>query len=310
MNTKIIGTGSAVPSRVLDNAELSTFLDTSDEWIRTRTGIRSRHIAQEGQTASALAAQAAKKAIADAGIAAEQIEAIIVATSTPDYIFPSTANLVQQEIGAERAACFDLSAACTGFLYAMSVADAYIKAGMYKKVLVIGAEVMSQVVDWKDRSVCVVFGDGAGAVVLGEDGSGKSIFRLHSDSGSAQALTLGKENAVHMNGREIFSFAVRKVPESVKEVLEESETAKEQVKYFILHQANARMIESIAKRLDVPVEKFPMNLETHGNTSAASIPVLLDELNRQNRLIPGDVLILSGFGGGLSWGSALLEWHK
>ena len=306
MNTKIIGTGSAVPSRVLDNAELSTFLDTSDEWIRTRTGIRSRHIAQEGQTASALAAQAAKKAIADAGIAAEQIEAIIVATSTPDYIFPSTANLVQQEIGAERAACFDLSAACTGFLYAMSVADAYIKAGMYKKVLVIGAEVMSQVVDWKDRSVCVLFGDGAGAVVLGED----SIFRLHSDSGSAQALTLGKENAVHMNGREIFSFAVRKVPESVKEVLEESETAKEQVKYFILHQANARMIESIAKRLDVPVEKFPMNLETHGNTSAASIPVLLDELNRQNRLIPGDVLILSGFGGGLSWGSALLEWHK
>ena len=304
MNTKIIGTGSAVPSRVLDNAELSTFLDTSDEWIRTRTGIRSRHIAQEGQTASALAAQAAKKAIADAGIAAEQIEAIIVATSTPDYIFPSTANLVQQEIGAERAACFDLSAACTGFLYAMSVADAYIKAGMYKKVLVIGAEVMSQVVDWKDRSVCVLFGDGAGAVVLGEDSSGKSIFRLHSDSGSAQALTLGKENAVHMNGREIFSFAVRKVPESVKEVLEESETAKEQVKYFILHQANARMIESIAKRLDVPVEKFPMNLETHGNTSAASIPVLLDELNRQNRLIPGDVLILSGFGGGLSWGSA------
>ena len=263
MNTKIIGTGSAVPSRVLDNAELSTFLDTSDEWIRTRTGIRSRHIAQEGQTASALAAQAAKKAIADAGIAAEQIEAIIVATSTPDYIFPSTANLVQQEIGAERAACFDLSAACTGFLYAMSVADAYIKAGMYKKVLVIGAEVMSQVVDWKDRSVCVLFGDGAGAVVLGEDSSGKSIFRLHSDSGSAQALTLGKENAVHMNGREIFSFAVRKVPESVKEVLEESETAKEQVKYFILHQANARMIESIAKRLDVPVEKFPMNLETH-----------------------------------------------
>jgi len=192
----------------------------------------------------------------------------------------------------------------------MSVADAYIKAGMYKKVLVIGAEVMSQVVDWKDRSVCVLFGDGAGAVVLGEDSSGKSIFRLHSDSGSAQALTLGKENAVHMNGREIFSFAVRKVPESVKEVLEESETAKEQVKYFILHQANARMIESIAKRLDVPVEKFPMNLETHGNTSAASIPVLLDELNRQNRLIPGDVLILSGFGGGLSWGSALLEWHK
>ena len=309
MNTKIIGTGSAVPSRVLDNEELSTFLDTSDEWIRTRTGIRSRHIAQEGQTASALAAQAAKKAIADAGIAAEQIEAIIVATSTPDYIFPSTANLVQQEIGAERAACFDLSAACTGFLYAMSVADAYIKAGMYKKVLVIGAEVMSQVVDWKDRSVCVLFGDGAGAVVLGEDSSGKSIFRLHSDSGSAQALTLGKENAVHMNGREIFSFAVRKVPESVKEVLEESETAKEQVKYFILHQANVRIIESVAKRLGIDMNRFPVNLSRYGNTSSASIPILLDELNRENKLQNEDLLVFAGFGAGLNWGSILVKWN-
>ena len=309
MNTKIIGTGSAVPSRVLDNAELSTFLDTSDEWIRTRTGIRSRHIAQEGQTASALAAQAAKKAIADAGIAPEQIEAIIVATSTPDYIFPSTANLVQQEIGAERAACFDLSAACTGFLYAMSVADAYIKAGMYKKVLVIGAEVMSQVVDWKDRSVCVLFGDGAGAVVLGEDSSGKSIFRLHSDSGSAQALTLGKENAVHMNGREIFSFAVRKVPESVKEVLEESETAKEQVKYFILHQANVRIIESVAKRLGIDMNRFPVNLSRYGNTSSASIPILLDELNRENKLQNEDLLVFAGFGAGLNWGSILVKWN-
>ena len=308
MNTKIIGTGSAVPSRVLDNAELSTFLDTSDEWIRTRTGIRSRHIAQEGQTASALAAQAAKKAIADAGIAAEQIEAIIVVFFLFVFFFSSSAYLVQQEIVAERAACFDLSAACTGFLYAMSVADAYIKAGMYKKVLVIGAEVMSQVVDWKDRSVCVLFGDGAGAGVLGEDSSGKSIFRLHSDSGSAQALTLGKENAVHMNGREIFSFAVRKVPESVKEVLEESETAKEQVKYFILHQANARMIESIAKRLDVPVEKFPMNLEEYGNTSSASIPILLDELSRAGKLNRGQKIILAGFGAGLTWGASILEW--
>ena len=359
MNTKIIGTGSAVPSRVLDNAELSTFLDTSDEWIRTRTGIRSRHIAQEGQTASALAAQAAKKAIADAGIAAEQIEAIIVATSTPDYIFPSTANLVQQEIGAERAACFDLSAACTGFLYAMSVADAYIKVGMYKKVLVIGAEVMSQVVDWKDRSVCVLFGDGAGAAVLraekpvsqavGSDAvqekqveagmvirakadlepqnparaekSGIFAMKMGSDGKKGPVLscvsrTIGnfltntepQIGYMTMDGQEVFKFAVKKVPETIKELLDENGLEPKDVKHYVLHQANYRIAEAIAKRLKVSMEQIPTNMEHYGNTSGASIPLLLDELNRAGKIQKGDLLVLAGFGAGLTWGATLVRW--
>ena len=324
MNTKIIGTGSAVPSRVLDNAELSTFLDTSDEWIRTRTGIRSRHIAQEGQTASALAAQAAKKAIADAGIAAEQIEAIIVATSTPDYIFPSTANLVQQEIGAERAACFDLSAACTGFLYAMSVADAYIKAGMYKKVLVIGAEVMSQVVDWKDRSVCVLFGDGAGAAVLRvEEGEKSGIFamKMGSDGKKGPVLSCVSRTVGNfltntepqigyttMDGQEVFKFAVKKVPETIKELLDENGLEPKDVKHYVLHQANYRIAEAIAKRLKVTMEQIPTNMEHYGNTSGASIPLLLDELNRAGKIQKGDLLVLAGFGAGLTWGATLVRW--
>ena len=316
MNTKIIGTGSAVPSRVLDNAELSTFLDTSDEWIRTRTGIRSRHIAQEGQTASALAAQAAKKA--------EQIEAIIVATSTPDYIFPSTANLVQQEIGAERAACFDLSAACTGFLYAMSVADAYIKAGMYKKVLVIGAEVMSQVVDWKDRSVCVLFGDGAGAAVLRvEEGEKSGIFamKMGSDGKKGPVLSCVSRTVGNfltntepqigyttMDGQEVFKFAVKKVPETIKELLDENGLEPKDVKHYVLHQANYRIAEAIAKRLKVSMEQIPTNMEHYGNTSGASIPLLLDELNRAGKIQKGDLLVLAGFGAGLTWGATLVRW--
>lgn len=310
MNTKIIGTGSCVPQKVLTNAEISEFLDTSDEWIRTRTGIESRHIAKSEETTSQLAVKAARKALENANTVAGEIEAIIVATSSPDYIFPSTANIVQEKIGAKNAACFDLSAACTGFLYALSVADAYIKAGMYKKVLVIGAEVMSRAVDWKDRSVCVLFGDGAGAVVLSKSIQGKSLFRLHSDGSRAKVLTLGenKEEKVHMNGKEVFSFALRKVPESISELLKEADIGKDEVSYFVLHQANARMIESIAKRMKLPIEKFPMNLQSHGNTSAASIPILLDTLNKEKRIKDGDILVLSGFGGGLSWGSATLRW--
>lgn len=310
MNTKIYGTGSCVPEKVVTNDDLSGFLDTSDEWIRTRTGIRSRHIAQPGETASVLAAKAAKSALENAGVQAEEIEAIIVATSSSDYAFPSTASLVQESIGAEGAACFDLSAACTGFIYAFSVADAYIKAGMYRKVLVIGAEVMSSEVDWKDRSVCVLFGDGAGAVVLGESSEGRSISRLHSNGSKAKVLTSGrkKEESIAMDGQEVFKFAVKKVPESIQEVLEEAELSTEQIRYFVLHQANVRIIESVAKRMNISMEKFPLNLETHGNTSAASIPILLDTLNRSGQLDRGDDIVLSGFGGGLSWGSTVVRW--
>lgn len=310
MNTKIYGTGSCVPGKIITNDDLSKTLDTSDEWIRTRTGIVRRHIAGQEETASKLAGKASQRALENAGISADEIDAILVATTSGDYAFPNTANLVQAQIGAEGAACFDISAACTGFIYALSVADAYIKSGMYKKVLVIGADVMSSLVDWTDRSVCVLFGDGAGAVVLGACETGRSITRLHSNGSKGMVLTAGKtkEEYIKMDGQEVFRFAVKKVPESIEEVLAEAEIGHEEIKYYILHQANVRIIEAVAKRLKMTMEKFPVNLENYGNTSAASIPILLDELNRNHQLKEGDHIILSGFGAGLSWGSTLLKW--
>lgn len=310
MNTKIYGTGSCVPEKIISNDDLSKTLDTSDEWIRTRTGITTRHIAGLNETASVLAGKAAQRALDNAGMSPEEIDAIIVATSSGDYAFPNTASLVQACIGAEQAACFDISAACTGFIYAFSIADAYIKSGMYKKILVIGTEVMSSLVDWTDRSVCVLFGDGAGAVALGESETGKSMTRLHSNGQKGMVLTAGKtkEEYIKMDGQEVFRFAVKKVPESIEEVLTEAKVSREKIKYFILHQANVRIIEAVAKRLKMTTEKFPVNLKNYGNTSAASIPILLDELNRNHQLTEGDMLILSGFGAGLSWGSTLLKW--
>lgn len=310
MNTKIYGTGSCVPEQVVTNDDLSKTLDTSDEWIRTRTGIERRHIAKGSETASMLAVKAARKALENAKMQPNEIEAILVATTSGDYTFPNTASIVQAELGAENAACFDISAACTGFIYAFSVANAYIMSGMYKKVLVIGAEVMSSLVDWTDRSVCVLFGDGAGAVVLGESETGSHIARLHSNGGKGKVLTAGglKKEYIKMDGQEVFRFAVKKVPESIEEVLQETGVSREEIKYFILHQANVRIIEAVAKRLGLPMDKFPVNLREYGNTSAASIPILLDELNRGEKLQTGDKLILSGFGAGLSWGSALIQW--
>lgn len=310
MNTKIYGTGSCVPEQVVTNDDLSKTLDTSDEWIRTRTGIERRHIAEEEETASVLAVKAAQRALENADVQPEEIDAILVATSSGDYAFPNTASIVQAELGADNAACFDISAACTGFIYALSVANAYIQSGMYKKVLVIGAEVMSSLVDWTDRSVCVLFGDGAGAVVLGESDTGKQITRLHSNGGKAKVLTAGreKEEYIKMDGQEVFRFAVKKVPESIEEVLEEAKVSSEEIKYFILHQANVRIIEGVAKRLKLSMDKFPVNLKEYGNTSAASIPILLDELNKSKKLERGDKLVLSGFGAGLSWGSTFLQW--
>lgn len=310
MNTKIYGTGSCVPERVVTNDDLSKTLDTSDEWIRTRTGIEKRHIAGNSETASMLAVKAARKALENAKMQPNEIDAILVATTSGDYTFPNTASIVQKELKAENAACFDISAACTGFIYAFSVANAYIRSGMYKKVLVIGAEVMSSLVDWTDRSVCVLFGDGAGAVVLGGSETGSHITRLHSDGGKGQVLTAGglKKEYIKMDGQEVFRFAVKKVPESIEEVLQEAGVSREEIKYFILHQANVRIIEAVAKRLKLPMDKFPVNLREYGNTSAASIPILLDELNRSEKLQTGDKLVLSGFGAGLSWGSTFIQW--
>ncbi len=306
MGTRIVGTGSYIPARIVTNDDLSKVLDTSDEWISTRTGIHSRHIAQQ-EKASDMAVKASKKAIQDSGILAKDIDVIIVATSSPDYAFPSTASLVQKEINAVNAVCFDVSVACTGFIYAYSIANAYITSGVYKNILIIGTEVMSSHIDWKDRSVCVLFGDGAGAVVVTKDSENISQVIIHNDGSKAEVLKCGSDN-IYMNGQEVFKFAVKTVPMSIMEVLNSKSIKKSEIKFYILHQANKRIIEAVAKRLNEDIQKFPMNLSKYGNTSAASIPILIDELSQAKKIRKNDLIVISGFGAGLSWGSILLNW--
>ena len=329
IRTRIIGTGSYVPPDILTNDNLSEMVDTSDEWIRTRTGICNRHIAKDMDNAD-MAYDAARNAVEDARIEASKIGLIIVATSTPDYAFPNQASLVQAKLKAVNAMCFDVSAACSGFITALDIAASMLKAGSYKYALVIGSEKMSEIVNWKDRSVCVLFGDGAGAVVLKavdnntEDVTGDLVghergiidSNIYNDGTGASVLTGGRRFSdscstdifIHMDGQEVFKFAVKQVPECIKEVLEETGNTADDIDLFVIHQANYRIIEPIAKRLKVDLEKFPVNMEHYGNTSSASVPILLDELNRAGKLKQGDKLVLAGFGAGLTWGAMLLEW--
>lgn len=320
MTARIIGTGSAVPEQIVTNEDLSKIVETSDEWISSRSGIKERRVAKE-ETTTSLAILAGKRALENAGIASEEIEVIIVATCTPDCFFPNTACQVQDAIGAKHAVAFDLSAACSGFLFALSTAQAYIKGGIYQKALIIGAETMSKMIDWSDRSTCVLFGDGAGAAVVSaeetgvlelvqkSDGTGKGVLSCKARE-TRNLLNHESETKeyLYMEGQPVFKFAVKTVPECVEEVLKKAEVKKEEIRYYILHQANSRIIQSVAKRLKEPEEKFPMNLSLYGNTSAASIPILLDEMNRNGMLNQGDKLVLSGFGAGLTWGAVLLEW--
>lgn len=306
MCTRIIGTGSYIPKKVITNDDLSLTLDTSDAWISTRTGIHNRHIA-EGMTSSDMAYMAARRAVDDSGLNPADIDVIIVATSSPDYAFPSTAALVQARLEAVNAACFDISAACTGFIYAYSIAQGYIAGGIYKNILIIGTEVMSEHVDWKDRSVCVLFGDGAGAAMLTADKDNLSSVMIHSDGSRGNVLTCGKDN-IFMDGQEVFKFAVKTVPMSIQDILNKEHIRADDVGMYILHQANQRIIQAVSKRLGISMEKFPMNMQEYGNTSAASIPILLDELNRNNRLVRDELIVMSGFGAGLSWGSIVLNW--
>lgn len=306
MCTRIIGTGSYIPKKVITNDDLSHTLDTSDAWISIRTGIHNRHIA-EGMTSSDMAYMAARRAVDDSGLNPADIDVIIVATSSPDYAFPSTAALVQAKLEAVNAACFDISAACTGFIYAYSIAQGYIAGGMYKNILIIGTEVMSEHVDWKDRSVCVLFGDGAGAAMLTADKDNLSSVMIHSDGSRGNVLTCGKDN-IFMDGQEVFKFAVKTVPMSIQDILNKEHIRADDVGMYILHQANQRIIQAVSKRLGISMEKFPMNMQEYGNTSAASIPILLDELNRNNRLVRDELIVMSGFGAGLSWGSIVLNW--
>ena len=304
---KIYGTGSYVPSEYLDNDDLSQMVDTSDEWIRERTGIVKRHIAKEETTVS-MAAKAAKKALESAGVQSEEIDLLLVSTISSNVILPCTACEVQKEIHAVHATCFDLNAACTGFLFAYNTAQAYIANGMSKNALVIGAESLSNLVDWEDRGTCILFGDGAGAAVLRAESGEMYAAVTHSDGEKGDALTCDMGAFMKMDGQEVFKFAVRQVPAGISEVLQKNGLSVDDIDYFILHQANRRIVEAVAKRMKVEIEKFPMNLQEYGNTSSASIPLLLDELNRQGKLKKGQKLIFAGFGAGLSWGASILEW--
>ena len=323
MAIRIIGTGSYLPKKVADNHFLSTIVDTDDEWIRQRTGIKERHLSNGKEGTTYMATHAAEAALENAGITADELDMIIVATVSADTYVPSTSCQVQGAIGAIRATCFDLNAACSGFLFAMNTAYAYIEMGMAKTILIIGAETLSREVDWSDRSSCILFGDGTGSAIMRqEEGKGGLIASVTGSDGSqGDVLTCkgrGIQNPFHqskrkkdylrMEGQAVFRFAVTMVPRCIKQILKKTGYDTEDIKFFVLHQANVRILELIAKRLKVDIDKFPMNLDHYGNTSSASIPILLDELNRNNLLEPGDKIVLSGFGGGLTWGAVLIEW--
>ncbi|GIP56589.1 beta-ketoacyl-ACP synthase III [Paenibacillus woosongensis] len=321
----IIGTGKYVPERVLTNAELETMVETNDEWIVSRTGIRERHIAAPDQATSDLAYEAAVQALKSAGLAAEDIELIIVATITPDMTFPSTACILQEKLGAKKAAAFDLSAACSGFVYSLATANGFIQTGMYNNALIIGADALSRITDYTDRNTCVLFGDGAGAVVLGEvpEGRGFLSFDLGAEGAGGELLKLegggsrcpaseetvrSGKHFIYMNGREVFKFAVRVMGTATEEVLRKAGKDKSEIDLFVPHQANIRIIQSAMQRLDLPEEKCVINVDKYANTSAASIPLALVEAVEEGRVKEGDTLLLVGFGGGLTWGASVLVW--
>lgn len=324
--TKIIGTGSCLPSTVVTNDDLSKIMDTSDEWISSRTGIKERRLAKEETTAS-MSTEASKSALKNAGVSPEEIDLIIVGTITGDYVTPSTACEIQAELGAVNAVAFDINAACSGFMFALHTAHMYLQAGVYKTALVLGAETLSKIMDWNDRSTCVLFGDGAGAAVLRAADSneqcraGLLAFEQGSDGGKGKVLACRDRvnnnpliqspyhpSYIHMDGQEVYKFAVSTVPASISKVLTEAGLKPEDIKYFALHQANIRIIQSVAKRLKVSEDKFPLSLDHCGNISAASVPILLDEMNQEGLLSPGDKIVMSGFGAGLTWASAVIEW--
>lgn len=316
---KILGTGSYLPANRVSNEDLAKKVDTSDEWITTRTGIKFRHIADEQEKTSDLAARAAEKALADAGVAAEEIDLIVVATATPDMQFPSTATIVQQKLGITNGcAAFDVQAVCAGFMYALNTANAYIKSGMAKRALVIGAETFSRIVDWEDRTTCVLFGDGAGAVVLGaSEEAGIIHSKLHADGNYLDLLNVPAQIAngqvcgspfVKMDGPGVFKFAVKMLAKVAEEVLEESGHTADQIDWIVPHQANRRIIESTAKHLGLSMDKVILTVQDHGNTSAASVPLALDVGIREGKIQRGQNLLLEGIGGGFAWGAVLVKY--
>lgn len=330
---RITGTGSALPGRIVTNKELEQLVETSDEWIRERTGIAERHVSV-GETVMTLGSEAACKALEQAGKRAEEIDLILVATCSPEQYLPCCACQVQAAIGAVNALAFDVNAACSGFLFALNTADAYLRTGLAENALVIGSEVLSKLVDWTDRGSCILFGDGAGAVVVERCEASPGILgrALHSDGTGGGVLQCGarelttpyvrtsaaktdqkqqtddREHYIQMDGQEVYRFATRRVPQCIEEALADAGLAVPDIDLFVLHQANARIIDAVAKRLHADREKFPTNLERVGNLSSASIPVLLDELHRQGKLHRGDRIVLAGFGAGLTIGACVMTW--
>lgn len=323
----ILGTGYYVPPKVVNNFDLEKMVDTNDAWIRERTGIFERHIADDKEPVSSLAYRAATAALADAAADAADLDLVIVATLTGDRIIPSTASVLQEKLGARHAAAFDLSAACSGFAYASAIACQFIQNGIYKKVLVIGAETLSKYVDWSDRNTCILFGDGAGAAVYGEvdDGFGLLSFDLGSDGSGAEALDIPasgslhpvdaeaiekKLNLIHMDGKAVYRFAVKIMGKTVLDSLKKIDMPESAIDWLVPHQANIRIIEAAAKRLAMPMEKVIVNIAKYGNMSAASIPVALAEASEAKKFKKGDIIALAGFGAGLTWASCIMKWAK
>ncbi len=310
MKAHIIGTGSYLPPDILTNDDLAKLVDTSDEWIVSRTGIRERHIAAPELSNAEMGCFAARAALADAGVGPEEVDLLIVSTATQDRPFPSTACDLQYRLGAENAFCFDISAACTGFVYALDIADRYIQTGGAKTALVVAAEQLSRTTDMTDRTTCVLFGDGAGAVVLRarEESGGILASCLASRGDFGEAIHSDDDRKIRMKGQEVYKFAVRAMPEAMERVLRKTGKTPDELTFVIPHQANVRIIESVRDKYDIAPEKMVITIGRTGNTSSASIPIALDELNRAGRLAPGALLMLVGFGAGLTYGATLYEW--
>lgn len=312
------GVGSALPARIMTNEDIAKVVDTTNEWIVERTGIKARHIAGEGETTRTLAVEASRKALANAGIDASEIDLIVLATSTPDYTFPATATLVQADLGITQGAAFDLQAVCSGFVYALATADNFIRAGQSKNALVIGAETFSRILDWTDRTTCVLFGDGAGAFVLSASADsnrgiigtrlrsdGRYNTKLFVDGGPSTTKTVGH---LRMEGKEVFKHAVNNISSVMQELLDEHGVAASEVDWFVPHQANRRILEGTARKLGVSEDRIVMTLDRHGNTSAASVPLAFDAAIKDGRIKPGNLLLLEAMGGGFTWGAALLRY--
>jgi 3-oxoacyl-[acyl-carrier-protein] synthase-3 len=316
---EVVGVGSHLPERVMTNDEIATFVETSDQWIATRTGIRQRRIAADGESSAGLGGEAAARALESAGMSGSDLDLIVVATASPDYYFPATATLIGERIGARGVAAYDLSAACTGFVYALAQAYGQVSAGLADTVLVVGTEVFSRLLDWGDRSTCVLFGDGAGAVVIARNGSTTGIlgFELGSDGSGARLLEVAAAGHsadppaspyVRMDGAQVYKFATTVSVDSATKALSAAGLTVQDVDVFVPHQANRRIIDHAARRLGLAEDRVVSNVDRYGNTSAASIPICLDEAHRDGRIRTGDIVLMTGFGGGLSWGSCVMEW--